>query len=118
MLEFLPEDIRKGLLMASDRQLRRSSRLSVHVGDAVFPLLRLWEGGFAVDSGRTPRLRGLVDLYDGPRHISQCLIVAVADEGGTMVYEFKRETAVTDRAPRDYDLGEGEAPGGLLPRPA
>jgi hypothetical protein len=117
MLEFLPEDIRKGLLMAADRQARRSTRLSVHVGDAVFPVLRLWDGGFAVDSNRTPRLRGLVDLFDGPRHLSQCLIVAASDEGGTMTYEFKRETAVTDRAPRDYADERGEAPRGFLPRP-
>jgi hypothetical protein len=117
MLEFLPEDIRKGLLQARDRQVRRSRRLSVHMGDAAFPVLRLWEGGFAVDSARTPRLRGLVDLYDGPRHLSQCLIVAASEEGGTTTYEFKRETRVVDHAPRDYADERGEAPSGLLPRP-
>ena len=118
MLEFLPEDIRKGLRQAMDRQARRSVRLSVHVGDAAFPVLRLWDGGFEVDSTRTPRLRGLVDLYDGPRHLSQCLIVAAAEGNGTMTYEFKRETAVLDRAPRDYaEDRDDRAPGGLLPRP-
>jgi hypothetical protein len=102
MLEFLPEDIRRGLLMAQSRRARGARRLSVHLNDAVFPLLRLWDGGFAVETERTPRLRGLVDVYDGPRHLSQCLIVAAAIEGDHTIYEFKRETAVNDRAPLDY----------------
>ena len=117
MLEFLPEDIRRGLLLAQDRASRRARRLSVHVGDAVFPLLRLWDTGCAVDSTRVPRLRGLVDLFDGPRHISHCLIVAVSDDNGTMSYEFKRETPVMDRPPVDYELND-PAPSGYLPRPA
>lgn len=53
MLEFLPEDIRRGLLMAQERAARRTRRLSVHIGEAVFPLLRLWEG----DSRSTPSAR-------------------------------------------------------------
>lgn len=117
MLEFLPEDIRRGLLMAQERTTRRTRRLSVHVGDAVFPLSRLWDGGFSVDAQRTPRLRGLVDLYDGPRHLSQCLIIAAAAEGGQTIYEFKRETAAVDRPPRDY-AEDGSPPAGYLPRPA
>lgn len=103
MLEFLPEDIRKGLLMAEERARRAPRRrLSVHVGNAVFPVLRVWDEGFAVDSARAPRLRGLVDLYDGPRHLSRCLIVAAAVEDGHTLYEYKGETVVFDHAPRDY----------------
>lgn len=117
MLEFLPEDIRRGLLMAQERTSRRTRRLSVHIGEAVFPLTRLWEGGFAVDAQRTPRLRGRVDLYDGPRHLSQCLIIAAEEDGGQTVYEFKRETAVLGQPPRDYAEDEPR-PAGYLPRPA
>ena len=118
MLEYLPEDVRKGLLIGGERQVRRSTRLSVHVGSAVFPLLRLWDGGFAVDSARTPRLRGLVDIFDGQRHLSQCLIVAASDEGGIMAYEFKRETQVAEHAPRDYADDRPAPASGLLPGPA
>ena len=117
MLEFLPEDVRQALIQAQDKARRRSARLSVQVGGAAFPVLRLWDTGFAVDSARVPRLRGLVDLFDGPRHLSQCLIVAAAEDGGTMVYEFKRETVVLDRAPLDYER-DTPAPSALLPRPA
>jgi hypothetical protein len=116
MLEYLPEDIRRGLQMAQARSRQGRHRLCVHVGDAVFPLLRLWDGGFAVSGARTPRLRGLIDIYDGPRHVSQCLIVAAAADGDETVYEFKRETAARDRAARDY--AEDEAlPAGFLPGP-
>jgi len=117
MLEFLPEDIRRGLLAAQDRPRRGAHRLCVHLGDAVFPLLRLWDGGFAVDTTRTPRLRGLVDVYDGPRHLSQCLIVAASSDGDQTVYEFKRETAVNDRAPLDYAPDDSQ-PAGYLTGPA
>lgn len=117
MLEFLPEDIRRGLLMARARPAKGSRRLCVHLNDAVFPVLRLWEGGFAVDSARTPRLRGLVDIFDGPRHLSQCLIIAAAVDGDSMIYEFKRETVANDRAPLDY-APDDTRPAGYLNGPA
>lgn len=117
MLEHLPEDIRRGLDMARSRRQRRGSRLCVHANDAVFPVLRLGEEGFAVDTGRVPRLRGNVDIYDGPRHILQCLIIASELDGGDMIYEFKRVSTVTETRLRDY-AAESPAPFGYLPRPA
>lgn len=116
MFEFLPEDVRAGLQAAQKRALRKGSRLSVHTGDQAFPILRLWESGFAVESGRVPRLRGLVDIYNGPRHLSQALIIAASDEAGEMTYEFKRETVITDTPIRDY-ADETPEIGGYLPRP-
>jgi len=117
MLEHLPEDIRRGLEAARSRGQRRRSRLCVHVNDAVFPVLRLWETGFAVDARRVPALRGRVDIFDGPRHISQCLIIASEDDGREMIYDFKRATAITDTPVRDYAV-DSAAPSGYLPRPA
>ncbi len=117
MLEYLPEDIRRGLEAAHRRSTRRRSRLCVHVNDAVFPVLRLWETGFAVDARRVPALRGRVDIYDGPRHISQCLIIASEDDGNEMTYDFKRATAITDSPVRDYAV-DSTTPHGYLPRPA
>ncbi len=115
MLEFLPQDIRDGLVAARRRALRRKSRLHVQLGDAVFPVLRFWQGGLALDADLAPRrLRGLIDVYDGPRHVFQCLIVASAVEGGELVCEFKRATAVADRAALDYVRGE-DLPAGYLP---
>lgn len=113
MSEFLPKEVREGLEMARKRDLRKRSRLRVHVGDDVFPVLRFWEGGFALDAETAPKLRGLLDLYDGGRHLYQCLIIASDEEQGEMVYEFKRNTAAVDKAPLDFYRDEN-APIALL----
>ena len=109
ILEFLPPEVRAGLDAARLRQNRARSRLRVHVGDAVFPVLRSWTDGFALQAEHAPHLRGLVDLYDGSRHILQCLIVASSVEGGELICEFKRATMITDRAALDY-LRDENAP--------
>ena len=117
MLEHLPEDIRRGLEVARTRASRKRSRLCVHVNDTFFPILRLWESGFAVETRRVPQLRGLVDIFDGPRHIRQCLIIASETDGAEMSYEFKRATAITGTPVLDY-VEDKAAPFGFLPRPA
>ena len=113
MSEFLPKEVREGLELARKRDLRKKSRLRVHAGDQVFPVLRFWEDGFALDIDNAPKLRGLVDLYEGARHIYQCLIVASEEENGLMHYEFKRNTAAVDKAPLDFYRDEN-APVALL----
>ncbi|MFN3993825.1 MAG: hypothetical protein ACK4IU_13040 [Tabrizicola flagellatus] len=116
MLEFLPIEVREGLDAARKRDQKRRSRLRVQVGDAVFPVLRFWDNGFALDANFSPgKLRGLVDVYDGSRHAFQCLIVASSIENGELVCDFKRATAVTERAPLDFWRDEN-APVGYLPR--
>lgn len=115
MLEFLPKEVRDGLEAARKRDHKRRSRLRVQVGAAVFPVLRFWDEGFALDAGLTPNLRGLVDVYDGARHIFQCLIVASSVENGELVCDFKRSTMVSDRSPLDFWRDEN-APVALLPK--
>ena len=113
MLEFLPKEVHDGLEAARKRDFARKSRLRLQVGEAVFPITRFWHDGFALDAALAPQLRGLVDVYDGARHILQCLIVASSPENGELVCEFKRMTAVSDKAPLDYDRDEN-APLALL----
>jgi hypothetical protein len=115
MLEFLPKEVRDGLDAARKRDFARKSRLRVQVGEAVFPITRFWHDGFALDADLAPQLRGLVDVYDGSRHIFQCLIVASALENGDLICEFKRSTMVSDRPPLDYWRDEN-APVGYLPK--
>lgn len=115
MLEFLPQEIRDGLEAARKSAAKRKSRLRVQVGEAVFPVLRFWHDGFALDADLTPHLRGLVDVYDGSRHVFRCLMVASTVENGELVCEFKRSTAVTDTAPLDF-WREENTPVGLLSR--
>lgn len=113
MSEFLPSEVRHGLELARKSELRRKSRLRVMIGDQAFTILRYWEGGFSLDLDDAPHLRGRVDVYDGSRHISECLIVASAEDAGEMIYEVKRETLATSSAPRDYVRDEA-APAGLI----
>lgn len=115
MLEFLPHDVQEGLSRARKRSSARNRRLSLHLGDAVFPLLRLWDDGFAIDAARLPQLRGFVEIHEGPRLLMTCLIVASRIEDGNLICMFKRATRAVDSAPVDYDL-EVERPAGLLPR--
>ena len=103
MSDFLPKEVREGLEQARKLKMKKKSRLKVRVGDQTFTVLRYWDDGFSLDAEEAPPLRGLVDLYDGGRHLSQCLIVASEEEGGELMFEFKRETMSADRAPLDYE---------------
>lgn len=113
MSDFLPKEVREGLEQARKQSLKRKSRLRVHTGDDIYPVLKFWDTGFSLDVENAPHLRGLVDLYDGSRHLYQCLVVASDEESGLMVYEFKRSTAAQDKAPLDY-VQEENAPVALL----
>jgi hypothetical protein len=116
MFEFLSKEVREGLEAARKAALKKKSRLRVEVGNTIYPVLRFWNAGFALDAEFSPsKLRGLVDVYDGSRHIFQCLIVASTIEDGELVCEFKRATAVSDRAPLDFWRDEN-APVAYLPK--
>ena len=115
MLEFLPKEVRDGLETARKRDQKRRSRLRVQVGEAVFPVIKLTEDEMLLDASLTPHLRGLVDVFDGARHIAQCLIIASTTENGVLVCGFKRSTNVTAAPALDYWRDEN-APVALLPR--
>lgn len=113
MTTYLPKELQEGLWAARLATLKKTSRLRVQVDDAFYPVLRLWREGFAVEDATTPKLRGLVDLYEGGRHLYQCLIVASDADAGEMRYEFKRNTAIADHAALDF-YRDPDAPAGLL----
>jgi hypothetical protein len=115
VLEMLPPDVREGLALARRHNLKRKVRLRVHFGDAVVPVLRLWDDGMALDAEQILHLRGLADIYDGSRHIFQALIYASAVEGGELVCSFKRSNVVSEQRPLDYWRDE-HAPVGYLPK--
>lgn len=115
MSDFLPKEVREGLEQARKQRMRKKSRLRVRAGDQMFTILRYWDEGFALDADEAPSLRGLVDVFDGARHMSQCLIVASEEDGGEMVFEFKRATPHAERAPLDYERSE-DAPVALIGR--
>jgi hypothetical protein len=114
MLGFFQKDLADEMQAARITQTKRKSRLRVQVGQAVYPVLRMWHDGLALDAALTPHLRGVVDVYDGANHIFHCLIVASTTDRGELICEFKQATAVRDRAPLDFWKDEN-APVGYLP---
>lgn len=115
LMDILPKEVREGLEQARKRDKKRISRLRVRVGNEVFPILKLSNSGFAVDRKNADHMRGLVDVYEGSRHLYQALIVASQDDGHEMRFDFKRSTPAMDRPPLDYDLPD-DAPIALLPK--
>jgi hypothetical protein len=112
---FLSAEVQAGLEIARKRALTRKNRLRIVVGDKEYPVLRYTDRGFVMDAATAPKLRGLVNLFDGAKHLSQCLIVASTEEFGELTYEFKRETAHADQAALDY-VRAPDAPVALLTR--
>ena len=87
MEEMLSKEIQAGLDHARAQSLRKASRLRLDVEGRKYAVLRMWKTGFSVAAEDAPHLRGLVDLYDGSRHLYQCLIVCSASEGDQVIYE-------------------------------
>ncbi len=115
MLESLPQSIWNELHVAQTKAAEKRTRLRVEANGESYRITRLTSNGFALDLDGAPNLRGLVDIYDGGRHLSQCLIIAASEDNGQMIYDFKRNTAAGDGAPLDFVRAEN-APIALLGR--
>ena len=115
MTGILPKHLEEELASALRSTRRKRATKLVHVGEEAYPILEYTEDGFAVDAADVPPLRGLIDIFDGVRHMTQALIVASAREGDVMRYEFKRNTAAHGIAPLDF-AQETDAAVVLLPR--
>lgn len=110
---FLSKEVLQGLARARKQAQRKKNRLRLHVEDEVYPLLRVSDNGFEMEADIAPHLRGFVDIYDGARHLSNCLVIHSAVDGNVMRYEFKRNTSVADGPAKDFALDEN-APVALL----
>ncbi len=108
MLEFVPPEIREMLRRPRRRDRLRGRSLRLHLGDAIFPIRRLWDDGLAIDAARLTRLRGRVEIREGNRRVWTCLIVAAEIEGDELVCSFKRLSPAQDSAPADYWRGAPE----------
>ncbi|MDG2405701.1 MAG: hypothetical protein P8M25_12310 [Paracoccaceae bacterium] len=113
MSTFIPRDVQAGLDAARNRASRDSSRLKIKTGKESFRILRLWQNGFALEDKCAPAIRGFIDIYEGERHLYQCLVIASEDLEGERHFEFKRSTLATDRPPLDFFIEE-TAPVALL----
>ena len=113
MSTFVPKEVQAGLDHARRQAIRKASRLRIVTAGEAYPVLRMWKTGFAMEAQGAPMLRGFVDLYDGAVHLFQCLVVASEEEAGEMRFEFKRLTAVSDRAALDFERA-ADAPVALI----
>ncbi len=113
MSTFVPKEVQAGLDQARRDAIRKASRLRVMTDGTPHPVMRMWKTGFAMEAETAPVLRGFVDLYDGAVHLFQCLVVASEEEAGEMRFEFKRLTAVSDRAALDFEKA-ADAPVALI----
>jgi hypothetical protein len=106
-------DVMAGLQRARMKDATKKNRLRVHDGEAAYQVLKIWETGFSMPIGKAPQLRGFVDLFDGSKHLLQCLVIYSEPDGDVMNYEFKRRTVVLDQAPKDY-AEDANAPVALI----
>ena len=104
MTTFLSKELHADLTRAQKDKKVKKSRLRVEFDGALVPVSKLWDNGFSMDIEHAPQLRGLVDIFDGSRHLSQCLIIASTEESGEIHFEFKRSTDVTDTPTLDFVL--------------
>lgn len=115
MSEYLPKELREQLAAAQRVNKRKRATRSVHVGDEAFAILEMSDHGFAVAAEEAPRLRGLIDIYEGAQHLYQALIITSSEDGDMMRYDFKRNTATAFTAPVDF-VQSDTRPAGLLTR--
>lgn len=113
MTTFLTPEMQEGLAAARRLAARGSTRLRVAADGQTWPILRLWDGGFALRSSTAPRLRGLVDIFDGGRHLMHALVVASDTDGDEQRFDFKRATRALDQAPVDF-VRDTAAPAGFI----
>ncbi len=113
MTTYLSESILDGLKAARQKQTRKGSKIRVEIGDAYVPVIEMTEGGFTIAQDSAPQLRGHVDLFEGPRHLFRCLIVASESFGGVTRYEFKHSTPADQSVALDY-VAERPAPHALI----
>ncbi|MEP3347302.1 MAG: hypothetical protein ABJN34_07175 [Litoreibacter sp.] len=113
MIEYLPKEIVDGLAAARLKADKKKTRLRIRSGDDLIPLVKLTGSHFTIEKDKAPRLRGLVDIFDGARHLYQALVVATSFDGDTVVFEFKRNTATASHPALDFVRDEA-APVGLI----
>lgn len=113
-MDQLQDGIARALHRGAPGARRRRQRVFVRAEEGIFPVLKLWDGGFAISETDAPRLRGFVDLIAGEERLARCLIVLAETEGDGLVrYEYKRRTPDADGPALDYERPV-DSPAGLI----
>jgi hypothetical protein len=93
----------------ADGAARRAVRpgLVLEAGARRFAILDLASDSCLIEASDGAVLRGFADIYDGDRHLAQCLIVLAAPEGAFLRCAFKRRTPSRLDPPRDFAASDG-----------
>lgn len=85
-------------------ELRAQARpgLVLEAGTRRFPIFKLSADSCLIMAPDSATLRGYADIYEGDRHLAQCLILLAAPEGEFLRCSFKRRTAFRLDPPQDY----------------
>jgi len=113
MSTYMSQEVLEGLSQASLKKARKASRMRVQAGDHVFPILKLTDENFSLDSSEAPKLRGYVDILDGTRLKFRALILASSEEANQTVFEFKQATNVAGGPALDFEKNS-DAPVGYI----
>ena len=101
---FLPKGFEAGMGRSGMSRPVVAPKLHVEAGGVYYPVLRRWATGFAVRAGDVPALTGVVELYDGAEHLSQCLITSKNEANGEIVFTVKRSSGVDYTAVPDVEV--------------
>lgn len=91
---FLPDGFQPDRARRRMSSPTRALRLRVEAGGVQYAVLRKWPTGFAVSAADADAVKGVVDLFDGRKHLRQCLISGRKDAGAEVFFTVKSATGV------------------------
>jgi hypothetical protein len=96
-----------GLHPGIEPQAASGLGLWLAVGGRRFDIRARTSDSCLIVAGPEDRFRGHADIYEGDRHLAQCLIVLAEPEGGYRRLTFKRCTPVRQGPAPDFAPGSG-----------
>jgi hypothetical protein len=82
--------------------LQRRSPLVMECRSRRFPVVTMSRDDCLIEAPEGVVPGGFVDIFDGDRHVEQCLVVLAAPEGPFLRCTFKRRTPSRLDPPRDF----------------
>jgi len=93
---------------------KRKQRLRIQSGTRTIDIVNAWDGGFALSrSGPQPK-RGVVDLFNGARHIRHGLVYQTGATEELVLYTFKLAQDPRMAQPADFERAP-DGPVALIP---
>lgn len=91
---FLPDGFEAGRARAPKSRPSRVRQLCVEADGVRYAVSRRWAGGFVTAAQDVPTLSGLVNIFNGETHLSQCLITGHEVVGTEQIFKVKQAAPV------------------------